>query len=67
MEWNGKACSRKWIRHFDIKFFCFTDLFKRGEMQVKHSLTNEITANYITKLLVRSKFTNFRKTIMNSK
>jgi hypothetical protein len=32
LEMNGKASSGKKTRHFNIKFFYFTDLVKRGEL-----------------------------------
>ena len=40
LEINGKAHPGKRTRHFDIKFFYFTDLVKLGKIQVKYCLTN---------------------------
>ena len=34
LEMNGKESLGKQTRHFDIKFFYFTDLIKRKEMEV---------------------------------
>jgi hypothetical protein len=67
LETNGKASSGKRTRHFDIKFFYFTDLIKRGEIEVKYCPTDEMIADYFTKPLVGSKFAEFRSKIMNFK
>jgi KUP system potassium uptake protein len=65
LEMNGKASSGKRTRHFDIKFFYFTDLMKRGEIQVEYCPTDEMIADYFTKPLVGSKYNEFRNKIMN--
>jgi hypothetical protein len=65
LETNGKASSGKRTRHFDIKFFYFTDLMKRGEIEVEYCPTDEMIADYFTKPLVGSKFNEFRNKIMN--
>jgi hypothetical protein len=64
LELHGKASSGKRTRHFDIKFFYFTDLIKRNKMQVKYCPTNEMVADYMTKPLVGSKFIEFKNRIM---
>lgn len=66
LEMNGKESSGKRTRHFDIKFFYFTDLIKRKEMEVQFCPTDEMVADYMTKPLVGSKFIKFRKTIMDN-
>jgi hypothetical protein len=66
LEMNGKASSGKMTRHFDIKFFYFTDLIKRGELQDKYCQTNKMDADYMTKLLVETKFIKFRNPIMDA-
>jgi hypothetical protein len=66
LEMNGKASLGKCTRHFDIKFFSFTDLINRKEMEVRYCLTNKMIADYMTKPLVRSKFVTFRKAIMDN-
>jgi hypothetical protein len=66
LEMNGKASSGKRTRHFDIKFFYFTDLIKRKEMEVRYCPTDEMVADYMTKPLVGSKFITFRKAIMDN-
>ena len=66
LEMNGKASSGKRTKHFDIKFFYFTDLIKRKEMEVRYCPTDEMVADYMTKPLVGSKFITFRKAIMDN-
>jgi hypothetical protein len=56
LEMNSKASSGKKTRHFDNKVFYFTGLIKKGEMQFEYCLTHEMIADYMTKLLVKSKF-----------
>ena len=67
LEINGKASSGKRTRHFDIKFFYFTDLIKRGEINVEYCPTDEMMADYMTKPLVGSKFVKFKNKIMGIK
>ena len=65
LELNGKASSGKRTRHFDIKLFHVTDLIKQGELQIEYCSTDEMTADYMTKALVGSKFKKHREGIMN--
>jgi hypothetical protein len=65
LEMNRKASSGKHTRHFDIKFFYFTDLIKRKEIEVRYCPSDEMIASYMTQSLVGSKFIKFRKTIMD--
>jgi hypothetical protein len=67
LEINGKESSGKRTRHFDIKFFYLTDLIKRGKMQVENCQTNEMDADYMTKLFVRAKSIKFRSCIMDAR
>ena len=66
LENNGKASSGKRTRHFDIKFFYFTDLIQRKEMEVEHCPTKEMIADYMTKPTVGGKFVKFRDSIMDA-
>jgi hypothetical protein len=43
LEMNDKASSGKRTTLFDIKFFYFTDLIKRGEIQITYCPTNKCT------------------------
>jgi hypothetical protein len=65
LELNGKASSGKRTRHFDIKLFHVTDLINQGELLVEYCSTDEMTADYMTKALVGSKFKKHRESIMN--
>ena len=56
LEINSKTSLGKRTRHFNIKFFYFTDLVKREKIQVKYCPTKEMIADYMTKLLVGTKF-----------
>jgi hypothetical protein len=67
MEKNGKATSGKMTKHLAFKFFYFTDLIERGKMQVKYCLSDEMTANYMTKLIIGFKFIKFRNHIMDER
>ena len=67
LEINGKASSEKRTWHFDIKFFYFTDLIRKGEINVEYCPTDEMMADYMTKPLVGSKFVKFKNKIMGIK
>jgi hypothetical protein len=67
LETNGMTSPGKRTKHFDIKFFYFTDIIKRGEINVKYCLTDEINAHYTTKTLVRLKFIKFTNCIMDTR
>jgi hypothetical protein len=64
LELHGKASSGKRTCHFDIKFFYFTDLIKRGKMQVEYCPTDKMVADYMTKPLMGTKFIEFKNKIM---
>ena len=51
LEIKGKVSLGKRPGHFDTKFFYFTDLIKRGEIQIKYCLTKDTMADYMTKLI----------------
>jgi hypothetical protein len=56
LEINSKANLGKRTRHFDMKFFYFTDLIKREKINVEYCPTDEMMANYMTKLLFKPSF-----------
>ncbi len=64
LEANGKASSGKRTRHFHIKYFYFTDLIQRNEIQIEYCRTNDMIGDYMTKPLTGAKFTRFRNKIM---
>jgi hypothetical protein len=65
LEENGIASLGKRTQHFDIKYFCVTDLVGRNEVNIEYCSTNEMLADYMTKPMVGSKFKLFRDLIMN--
>ena len=65
LEENGKASSGKRTRHFHIKYFYITDLIQRNQVTIEYCPTDEMIADYMTKLLVGSKFIRFRIHVMN--
>jgi hypothetical protein len=64
MEINGKESSGKRTRHFDIKYYYITDLIKRGLMKEEYCPLSDMIANFMTKLLVASKFDKLRNKIL---
>ena len=62
---NGKISSGKRTRHFDIKLFYITDLISRDEVTVKYCPTDKMIADYMSKPVTGSKFTEFRDLILN--
>ena len=67
LEASGKASSEKRMQHFNIKYFYFTDLNERKEVQIKYCPKDAMIADYMTKPLIGTKFIHFRQKIMNSK
>ena len=65
LQKNGKLSSGKRTRHFDIKLFYITDLIDRDEVEVRYCPTDEMIADYMSKLLVGAKFQRLRDLIMN--
>eukprot|EP00978_Attheya_sp_CCMP212_P001665 scaffold3444_cov50-Attheya_sp.AAC.1 len=65
LEANGKSSSGKCTRHFNIRYFCVTDLVKRGEVILEYCPTDKMIGDYMTKPLVGAKFKFFRNQIMN--
>ena len=67
LKMNGKTSSGKRTRHFDIKFFYFTDLVKREEIQIKYCPTKIMIADYMTKPLVGTKFFSLSNQILDAR
>ena len=66
LEINGKTSSGKRTRHFDIKFLYFTDVVKRGEIQIKYCPTKDMMADYMTKSLVGSMYISLSNQILDA-
>jgi hypothetical protein len=63
LEQDGKESSGG--RHFDVKYFYVTDLVSRDEVEIEYCSTDEMLADYNTKLVVGRKFSLFRDRFMN--
>ena len=64
LQKNGKSVSGKRTWYYDIKYFYVTDLTGRDKVQLIYCPTDDILGDYMTKLLVGSKFVKFRDLIM---
>ena len=62
----GRASSWKQTRHIDIRYYFLLDRIQKGEITVNHCSTEEMIADYFTKLLQGWKFKKFRKLILNN-
>ena len=65
LEENGNSIAGKRARHFDIKIFYVKDLIKQNILSMKYSSTDNMIADYLSKLLVGSKFKQMRDLLMN--
>ena len=65
LEKNGRYSAGKWSRHLDIKYFFITDQVKKGNIDIVFCPTDKMIADYMTKLLHRTKFAKFKSMIMN--
>ena len=45
MEMNGKTSSGKRTRHFDIKYYYFTNLVNQNKVSIKYCSKNDMTAD----------------------
>ncbi len=66
LEQNGKTSLGKRTRHLNIRYFYITDQIQKGLISIKYCPTDDMIADYMTKLLVGKKFIKFRKEIMGS-
>ena len=67
LENNGRASSSRWTKHLNIRYFFITDRIKKGELKIEYCPTDDMVADFFTKLLQGKKFLQFRKIIMNLK
>ena len=64
---NGKFSSGKRTKHINIRYFFITDRIENGELEVQYCPTDNMVADFFSKPLQGSKFTEFRNMIMNTK
>jgi len=62
---NGKASSSKHTKHLDIRYYFVTDCIKRGEVKVVYCPTENMLADFFTKLLQGAVFWQMRSQILN--
>ena len=65
IETNGVASSSRRTRHIDIRFYFVKDRIAAGELSLEFCPTDEMWADYFTKLLQGAKFLFLRRIIMN--
>ena len=65
LELNGKRSSGQRTRHLHIKFFTITDYIEQGWIDVRYCPTEEMTADFFTKILTGELFRKFQARIMN--
>eukprot|EP00957_Ditylum_brightwellii_P153083 11652869-Ditylum_brightwellii.AAC.1 len=58
---NEKESLGKKTRHFDIKYFYLTNLISLDEVSIEYYPAGAIPGDYMSKPLVRGKFSKFRK------
>ena len=65
MEENGNGIAGNRTRHFNTKVFYIKDLMEQDIVQVKYCSTDNMVADYLSKLLVGAKFKIMRDLLMN--
>ena len=65
LENNGKLSSSKRTKHINVYYYFVKDCVERKELRIEFLGTDDMWADYYTKLLQGSKFFKFRKGIMN--
>ena len=64
LENNGKLSSKR-TKHINVHYFFVKDCIERKELKIEFLRTDDMWADFYTKLLQGSKFFKFRKEIMN--
>ena len=65
LEVNGKRSSGQRTQHLHIKLFTITDYIKKGWVNVSYCPTEEMTADFMTKIVTGELFRKFQAKIMN--
>ena len=66
LEQNGKASSSKRTKHINVRYFFITDQILKGEVRVEWCPTQDMIADFMSKLLQGSLFKKFRDLIMGA-
>ena len=67
LENNGRASRSRRTKHLNIRYFFLTERIKKGELKIEYCPTDDVVADFFTKLLQGKKFLQFSKIIMNPK
>ena len=59
LENNGRKSAGKQSRYLNIQLFFVTNQKEKSKLRIKHCLTEEITADYLSKPTVGKKFKKF--------
>ena len=64
LEENGRALAGKRSKHLNVRYFFVKDIVDSGRLEISHSPTEEMEADFMTKPLQGSKFRDFRLLIL---
>ena len=67
LEKNGKLSSGKRTKHINIQYFFITDRVNKKELRIEYCPTNDMITDFFSKPVQGTKFTEFRKKILNLK
>ena len=62
---NGKLSSGKRTKHFDIRYYYVKDLIGWGVIKVAHCISEDMMADFFTKLLQGKWFVQMKNIILN--
>jgi hypothetical protein len=65
LQTNGRSSAGKRSRHLDIRYYFLHDLKDKGLVTIEYCPTDDMWGDYMSKPLHGTKFTKFRKLIMN--
>jgi hypothetical protein len=65
LESNGRKSAGKRSRHINVRYFFITDMKEKGLISIRYCPTDDMLGDFMTKPLHGSKFSGFRKQIMN--
>jgi hypothetical protein len=65
LQTNGRSSAGKRSRHLDIRYYFLHDLKAKGLVTIEYCPTDDMWGDYMSKPLHGTKFTKFRKLIMN--
>jgi len=63
---NGKLSSGKWTKHIDVRYFYVKDLIDCDIINLKHCVTDDMIADFLTKPLQGKRFMKLRDIMLNN-